>query len=866
MNLLRTAFIAAALLLGPCAYADSGRLDHDIVPVYQSITLEIDPATKVYGGSTQITLEAGRQVPAFSLHADGIEVLNLRLGTAGQVIPADYSVHGQLLTVTPSRPLAPGKYNLAIDFSNEFNTQAVGLYRTEHNGVGYAYTQFEASDARKAFPCFDEPVFKIPFQLNIRARQGDEVVTNTAATSETATSETGDGGWKTLEFAVTRPLPTYLIALAVGPMESVEIPDLPVPGRMYTPTGMSGLTSYTAAMVAPILQAQQSYFGMAYPYEKLDFIAIPEYWPGAMEHPGAITFLDSIILLDADSVSASQRRQAARVISHELAHQWFGNLVTMEWWDDLWLNESFADWLGDKITAELYPETRHDLVQLRSVNRVMTIDSRVTSEPIRQAVDNPEGILTSVGLAYNKGKSVIGMFERWIGEESFRSGVNAYLRANAWGNARADAFWGALGDAAGENVAAAMETFLVQPGVPLVETEIDQNTILVTQRRFSNYGAELPAQQWQIPVGLRIGAGERIIERTVLLGETGARVEIDGVEQVDWVMPNADGAGYYRWNMGSEAMMDIAPGAEKVLNARERISFLGNLGALLDAGNLGGDSYMQSLGAFARDSEPFVVSAVISELNGVDDTFVTAELQEPFADYLGRTLSPAIERFGIEARAGEDETVAGFRPRLLYWLGMVARDPAVVAWAHAAAHNYMQDPGTVDPTLAGVALTVTARDGNQQRFDRYRSEFETAEVPSARSNYLLALGAFEDPAIREQALRYVLEGPLRPNEIFDIPGEIFNTKDGSDLVYDWLVSNYEAVAARLPPVYLPFLPGFGGGCDLDRLSRAKAFFSRPEIKVEGMDRQMDKTEASVLDCVSLRKREGARVEQYLRNP
>ncbi len=757
----RLAGVFALLMFSATAVADEVRLAKEVAPFYQSIDLKIDPSQETYSGSTRISVEIREEVHSFSLNADGIEISDVRLGLAGKPIPVNFSIEGDVLTVASAQALSPGKYSLAIDFTNEFNTQAVGLYRMESDGVGYVFTQFEATDARKAFPCFDEPSFKIPFQLNITAREYHEVVSNTPIRSESRRD-----GWKELEFAVSKPLPSYLLAIAVGSMDSIEIPNLPVPGRVYTVRGMSDLATYSAGMVAPILEQLQTWFAMAYPYEKLDLIAIPEYWPGAMEHPGAITFKDSILLFDSKTISAEQKRSAARVIAHELAHQWFGNLVTLEWWDDLWLNESFADWMGDKITTELYPETKHELLELLGVNAVMTGDSRATSEPIRKPGSTASEMFQSVGLAYNKGKSVIGMFERWMGEETFRAGVNAYLLEHAWGNAQAGDFWAALTDVAGADVASAMETFLEQPGIPLIEASIEKNGIRITQQRFSNYGTKLDEETWQIPVGFRIGAEGRVLEKTVLLTDAEMLLEIDDLETIDWLMPNADGAGYYRWNIGDEAISAIAPGADKLLNERERVAFLGNLGALLDAGAVGGDTYMKALGAFATDPEPFVVSAVISELDGVQDTFVTEALTDEFASYLQKTLSPAMERFGMEAKAGEDEAVTGFRPRLLYWLGAVAQEEAVVSWASETVTRYAEDPSSVDPALARVAVLIKAKNGDESLFVQFIAAFETADNPTARGIYLRALGGFDDPQIREKALAYVLQGPLRSNEIF----------------------------------------------------------------------------------------------------
>lgn len=860
MNQMRLHGVLVLLLVYAGAAAGDVRLGNEVTPFYQSINLKIDPSGDGYGGSTSISVEVRAKVDSFNLHADGIEVSKVRLGFGGTTIPVSHSVKNDILTIVSAQTLTPGKYSLVIDFTNEFNTRAVGLYRMEAEGVGYAYTQFEATDARKAFPCFDEPSFKIPFQLSITARQEDAVVTNTAVRSESRRD-----GWKTLEFGVTRPLPTYLLAIAVGPMDSIEIPNLPVPGRVYTVKGMSGLAAYAAGMIAPILAAEEAYFAMAYPYEKLDIIAIPEYWPGAMEHPGAITFKDSIILFDSKNTSAGQRRKAAKMISHELAHQWFGNLVTMEWWDDLWLNESFGDWMGDKITTQLYPETKHELLELRSINSVMTSDSRVTSEPIRKPGNSPSEMFQNVGLVYNKGKAVIGMFERWMGEETFRIGVNAYLRQNAWGNTRAKNFWKALADAADADVASAMETFLEQPGVPLVEVSIEEEGILIRQQRFSNNGTILDEQIWQIPIGLRIGSEGKVIDKTILLAESEMRVEIEGLETIDWIMPNADGAGYYRWNIGDELIAAIAPGVDKILNERERVSFLGNLGALLNAGAISGDSYMQALGAFATDPEPFVVSAVINELDGVRDTFITENLTDEFASYLQKTLSPAVEHFGLNAKPGESEAVAGSRPQLLYWLGVIAEDKMVVSWASETVTRFTDDPSSVDPALAGVAVKIKAKKGDDRLFDQFVAAFEAADSPAAREIYLSGLGGFEDPVIRKRALTYTLEGPLRANEIFKIPNEIRTTSIGVDLVFDWLLTNYSVISSRIPPVWLPFMPLVGNGCDQNRMEKAKVFFAIPENKTDGTGKQMAKVEASVMDCVGLRAREGGKVQSYLEN-
>ena len=277
-------------------------------------------------------------------------------------------------------------------------------------------------------------------------------------------------GRRTVAFARTKPLPSYLLALATGPLETVPIPGMSVPGRVVTVKGASGLAGEAVRTTPPLLAALERYFGRPYPYEKLDLIAVPEFWPGAMENPGAITFRDTILLLDARGASAAQREAHVTINAHELAHMWFGDLVTMEWWDDLWLNESFASWMGDKAAEEAFPELRTAVSDVATLQGAMVTDARLSTRAIRQPVSALDNLLQAADtLAYQKGEAVLGMVEAWVGPEAFRKGVLDYLAAHEWKNASAADLWRALGKAAGKDVGGVLATFLDQPGIPLVE-------------------------------------------------------------------------------------------------------------------------------------------------------------------------------------------------------------------------------------------------------------------------------------------------------------------------------------------------------------------------------------------------------------
>ena len=340
------------------------RLGREVVPVSETIELRLDPADSTYTGAVAISLWVVESTRNFRFHAKELSIEKVELRGGGGLVPLHWVV-GQagLVEVSTDVALTPtSQYELRIEFSNNFDTRALGLYRVETRGRAYLFTQFEAWYARQAFPCWDEPSFKIPYQFVLRVPDGLLALTNTPVQEEQVAA-----GWRELTFKKTPPLPSYLLALAVGPLEEVTIPGLSVPGQVVTTAGNTSLAAEAVRLAPPVLQALEQYFGSAYPYEKLALIGVPEFMPGAMENPGAVTFRDEILLLDSRAASPAQRQRLGLIMTHELAHMWFGDLVTMAWWDDLWLNESFADWLAYKLGDELFPEYGIGITELQDV-------------------------------------------------------------------------------------------------------------------------------------------------------------------------------------------------------------------------------------------------------------------------------------------------------------------------------------------------------------------------------------------------------------------------------------------------------------------------------------------------------------------
>jgi alanyl aminopeptidase len=842
--------------------ADTIRLKKEIVPTFQTINLKIDARETDFSGSVAIDLEVRQTTNGFIFHAEDIELNKVILRNDDTEL--DYTLEkGEKgrITLTTNNQLKRGSYKLEIDFTTSYNTQAVGLYRTEADGENYLFTQFEESDARKAFPCFDEPAFKFPYLIKLTVPAEHIAVSNTPVADET----TADG-WKTYTFEETKPLPTYLLAIATGPLETVEVPDMPIPTRVVTVKGKTHMADQVMITTPIILDELVNYFGRPYPYKKLDLIAVPEFWPGAMENAGAITFRQSLLLMD-QAVSVSQLRRQVSVMAHELAHMWFGDLVTMEWWDDLWLNESFATWMGNKVSHTAYPDYGLGINSVRSGLGAMVGDARPTAIAIRPPEGETADLLRNIGAIYGKGQAVLSMIENWVGEEAFRQGVVNYVNENAWGNATSSDLWNALSNVSGKNVDSVLGTFIVQPGVPLVSVSAgEDNKIILSQRRFSNYEVEVPSQTWQIPINLKYFDGQSVKQKSVLLTEPEQVISLDTKKTPKWIFPNASASGYYRWQVSKDMLVSLMADADEHLNSSERIGLLSNLSALLDAGEIKGSDFLQALSLFADDPDPAVIRSLTSSLYKVESAFTPDELKSVFATYVNHLLMPSLERLGIEAKEGENEEEALLRPSIIGWLADEGENEEVRSYLKTQAKKYLEDPSSIDPSLAGVSIYNYAKDGDGTLFEEFKSRFENAKIPAVRSRFLWALGQFRDSALIDQALDYTLKGQLYPQEIFSIPFGISGISEKHDhFVFDWFIDNYDVLLSKIPKAYASRMVFIAGGCSKEKLKIAREFFTDEARLAEGTHEQLARVAAQVNDCVNLRAREGESVAEYLRN-
>ncbi|MDM7925381.1 MAG: M1 family metallopeptidase [bacterium] len=841
---------------------DTLRLDRGVIPALQTVRLSLDPSRTDYSGSVEITLAVHARTSSFRLHAKGLKIRDLELRDKDGKIPCQWTAGPEgLLRVRPRRPLEPGFGELRVDFEGSCGKNGLGLYRSESGGKAYLATQFEPAYARSAFPCWDEPGFKNPFRVILTVPSGLACFSN-----EPAETLTVRGKMKTVAFMESRPLPAYAVAFAVGPFETVPLPGLSVPGSVIVPSGRSSDAAEAARRTPPILAALEKWFG-PYPYRKLDLIAVPD-MGGAMENPGLVTFNPNTLLMDPDASSLDQRRSCSAVIAHELAHMWFGDLVTAAWWDDTWLNESFATWIGNDVTERVFPEFRSFSGDIQSVQWTMGSDALPSISPIRRTVradEDPWHVFDE--LSYIKGGAVLAMVDSWAGREYFQEGLVDYLASHRHMSADAADLWQSLSRSTGGDVDSMTATFIDQPGLPLVRVGIlADGRVRLTQNRFLNAGFDAPPQTWRIPMALRCSDGRNTVLVKRVLRKEADTVAVAGIESPEWILPNADERSYFRWIVPDSMLLRMSRDAVRIMNVRERIGFLGNASGLLDGGALGGDEYLEILRSFASDPEPEVIRAVLSGIRKAGDLFSGEPANPDFTAYVRGVLNPVLGRIGRQRRPGETPTLAVLRSDLLSVLTELGGDPRALAFCDSLAAGYLADPGTVDPDLADDALRASAMNGNEALFRRYVTALEGASSPDIRARFMSLLGAFRKPDILALSLDYGLKSSGdRQQALWRIPFRASGFMENRPALMEWVFRNADAIRDKAGPMILDYLiPGLVQVRSDSLVQKAVAWAADPSNKSRLLDIELRKEGDRLATRLRLIERETPAVEAYLR--
>ncbi|MBK5223095.1 MAG: ERAP1-like C-terminal domain-containing protein [Acidimicrobiia bacterium] len=843
------------------------RLPRSVVPSHYDLVLEPDLDAATFIGSVRVDVEVVEPVDEIVLNA-----LDLEIGTASLVGPNGTTLVGTV-TYDPDteRALiglddaaAPGQWRLELTFAGELNDKLVGFYKstyTDDDGTTHtiATSQMESTHARRAFPCWDEPDFKATFGVTLVVAEGLTALSNAAEIGDEAT----DGGRRRVRFATTMKMSTYLVAFVVGPLDVTDavMTKSGVPIRVAHPRGKGHLTQYALDAAVFSLDFFSEWFDLPYAGDKLDLVAVPDFAFGAMENVGCVTFREVLLLIDPATATQPELERLVDVVAHELAHMWFGNLVTMGWWEGIWLNEAFATFMEMLATDAYKPEWQRWVSFGLSRTAAFDVDALAATRPIEFPVISPEDAEGMFDLlTYEKGAAVLRMLEQFLGPDVFRDGLRTYMQTHQYGNTRTADLWDAIESASGEPVRRVMDTWIYQGGFPVVGLSLERDgaTIRLTQQRFmvlDPAGAEPDTSQWAVPVTLRFGRGDDTFDERVLLDADTVTVDLDA--PADWVVVNVDGSGFYRVRYSAEAR-DLLVEHRHELSAIERYGLVDDAWALVLADELDAPAFVALCEALAADEDDVSVWQRIAGGLGSLDRIVADSARSAWAARVRHIAGPALELLGWEAAATDDERRRQLRATLVGLLGTVGADDAVVARARAVHDRHLAGESGLDPAVVAAAVDVVAAHGSADDFYVFVARMTDAPTPQESMRYMYALADFPGEAEHQRLLEMSLTEAIRTqNAAFVLRRAMFNRANGP-AAWSFLRSRWDEVTERLPSMSLVRMAeGIRAMSTPELAADVEAFFAEHPMP------QATKTLAQHLEAmrvnVGLREREAHRI-------
>lgn len=852
--------ILFAILFSACALAGQ-RLPGNVVPEHYILKLTPDLNINRFDGEETINVRVLSPTKSVVLNALNIDIKSAALEWNGVRTDAGVSIDAanERVTLETQAVVPAGVAKIHIRYSGRLNQELRGLYISNANGRKYVVSQFESVDARTAFPSFDEPQYKATFDISVIVDAGDTAISNGQIVTDTPGPAAGK---HTIQFSTTSKMSTYLVALAVGDWKCISGEQDGVPLRICSVPGKERQGAFALESTKAVLSFYNRYFGMKYPFGKLDQLAVADFEAGAMENTAAIIYRERDLLLDEKYASIEDRKRVANIVSHEIAHQWFGDLVTMKWWDDLWLNEGFATWIEQKPLAAWKPEWTIPQDESQTTNESLTTDANETTRAIRHPAETREEIDSLFDrIAYGKTASVLRMLESYMSPGVFAAGVNRYLKAHAYGNATAEDFWSAMAAASGQPVDKMIAGFVTQPGAPYVRVrarcDSGVTTAILSQQRFYDAAERMQhpdGQVWQVPVCLRV-VGKRSALKCTLLAEKQQEISVAGCGAV---FPNAGGAGYYRYSIDAGSIPAMGQLAEA-----EQTSLAGNASALLRAGQLSVSDYLAVASTMRDAGAHTAVEQLRDDFAFLSSALMTGEERQVFRRWIAEQFGPSLTPVGFRPSATDSPNRRLLRAELLEILGNIGEDEEAISEAKSIVNRFMQDPAASDKTLVKAAIKVAAAHSGEQLYDEFLKRLKNAASAQEYYLYFYALSEFRDPALLRRTLDWTM-GPEVRSQDLRLIRSVMENPNGTDIAWTWVRQHADAVEkkAGMGVWGLGFLNyAIGNLCSAEEQDQARVFFERQSKTLRRTQRfQL----AKIANCVALRERERRNVATWLK--
>jgi aminopeptidase N len=850
---------AIFLLLTLNGVAGGQRLPTSVVPSHYRLFLDPSIESQRFSGEETIDVRLTQATKEIVLNSLDLEISAAEVNS--QPAQVSYEPANEMIRLAVAADLPPGPAVLHLKFSGPLTSGLRGLYLSKTARRSYLVTQFEGTYARMIFPGFDEPGCKATFDLTVVADKQDTAISNGRIIRD---APTADPTRHALTFSTSPRMSTYLVAVAIGDWQCLGRTVDGVPIRVCAVPENKDKGQFALEVASRSIQFYNQWYGIKFPFGKLDMVAIPDYEWGGMENTASIFYRDTALLLNEATASVFSRRGHATVIAHEIAHQWFGDLVTAAWWDDIWLNEGFASWMQFKPIEAWHPEWRLEDDQAETAQQIIGLDSLSATRAIHGDAKTPAEIKEMFdGITYEKGAAVLSMLESYVGPEVFRKGVNAYLRAHANGNATSADFWEAEAQVSGKPIDQLMPTFVLQPGVPMLTmaASCDQGKAQVefTQQRFFLSPERLNAaspEQWQIPVCMKSGANTTCS----LVAAKTQKVPI--AQCASWLFANRDAKGYYRVAYTKANLNAVAGVAETELNAPERIALIEDVWAMTRVGKTSIGDFLGLAQALRSERDLAAINLLSGDLADVGDLLVPENESRDYREFVQKQFDARAKELGWAPRADDSDGQKAMRASLLGILGRTG-DPGAVATARALVQNYLHNPASVEGTLVVPAFSTAAAQGDAGLYDQISAALQKANSTDEFNTYLLALAQFREAGLAERTIALLDGGKVRQQIYPQLFSVLLANPAAQDVAWTYLKTHWSDLAEKVTSFGgRGAVSALGNFCSAEKRADVEQFFK--QNPAPGAERTLSQSLERIDNCIEFKATQQQSMESWLK--